>query len=434
MHPRIGGQAHLSPCIGLAGLKITAMSLPAKESANARKFVWSNGLQGVGDQLLSGKTVLPWLFSAAGVPGFFTGLLVPLRESGSMLPQAALTPWVTSHPARKRLWLLGSVGQGVCAAVIAAAAVLLDGPLLGLVVCLALAVLALLRALCSLTGKDVQGRTISKGSRGLVTGRATQLGGAVTLITGGILAFLGELPRWGLAVLLAIGAATWFMAAAVFRTIAEPVPENTDQQGMNTSWWKDTWQLYTQDARFRSFVNVRALLLVSALSTSFIVVLSQSVGSQALSGLGGFVLASGLASLVGGRVSGILSDKSSRLVMSWAAGCAAIILLAIVACAAWAPASISAWALPIGFFLVNLAHAGIRVARKTYVVDMAGEDKHTRYVGAANTMMGVILLIVGGISAVIALAGPSAAILFLAIVGVLGAWRARALPEVSHGK
>lgn len=413
---------------------MTQSSSPSQESANARRFVWSNGLQGVGDQLLSGKTVLPWLFSAAGVPGFFTGLLVPLRESGSMLPQAALTPWVVSHPARKRLWVLGSVGQGVCAAIIAAAAVLVRGPLLGLIVCLALAVLAVLRALCSLTGKDVQGRTISKGRRGVVTGRATQLGGAVTLITGGVLAVLGELPRWGLALLLAIGAATWFLAAAVFRSIEEPVPESSGQKGINRSWWKDTWQLYTQDARFRGFVNVRALLLVSALSTSFIVVLSQNIGSQALSGLGGFVLASGLASLVGGRVSGVLSDKSSRLVMSWAAGAAAIILLAIVACAAWAPTAVSMWALPVGFFLVSLAHAAIRVARKTYVVDMAGEDKRTRYVGAANTMMGVILLVVGGISAVIALAGPSAAILFLACIGLVGAWRARALPEVSHGK
>ena len=413
---------------------MTQSSSPSQESANARRFVWSNGLQGVGDQLLSGKTVLPWLFSAAGVPSFFTGLLVPLRESGSMLPQAALTPWVVSHPARKRLWVLGSVGQGVCAAIIAAAAVLVRGPLLGLIVCLVLAVLAVLRALCSLTGKDVQGRTISKGRRGVVTGRATQLGGAVTLITGGVLAVLGELPRWGLAVLLAIGAATWFLAAAVFRSIEEPVPENSGQKGINRSWWKDTWQLYTQDARFRGFVNVRALLLVSALSTSFIVVLSQNIGSQALSGLGGFVLASGLASLVGGRVSGVLSDKSSRLVMSWAAGAAAIILLAIVACAAWAPTAVSMWALPLGFFLVNLAHAAIRVARKTYVVDMAGEDKRTRYVGAANTMMGAILLVVGGISAVIALAGSSAAILFLACIGLIGAWRARALPEVSHGK
>lgn len=413
---------------------MTQSSSHSQESANARRFVWSNGLQGVGDQLISGKTVLPWLFSAAGVPGFFTGLLVPLRESGSMLPQAALTPWVVSHPARKRLWVLGSVGQGLCAAIIAAAAVLVRGPLLGLIVCLALAALAVLRALCSLTGKDVQGRTISKGRRGVVTGRATQLGGAVTLITGGVLAVLGELPRWGLALLLAIGAATWFLAAAVFRSIEEPVPESSGQKGIDRSWWKDTWQLYTQDARFRAFVNVRALLLVSALSTSFIVVLSQNIGSQALSGLGGFVLASGLASLVGGRVSGVLSDKSSRLVMSWAAGAAAIILLAIVACAAWAPTAVSMWALPLGFFLVNLAHAAIRVARKTYVVDMAGEDKRTRYVGAANTMMGVILLVVGGISAVIALAGPSAAILFLACIGLIGAWRARALPEVSHGK
>lgn len=107
---------------------MTQSSSHSQESANARRFVWSNGLQGVGDQLLSGKTVLPWLFSVAGVPGFFTGLLVPLRESGSMLPQAALTPWVVSHPARKRLWVLGSVGQGLCAAIIAAAAVLVRGP------------------------------------------------------------------------------------------------------------------------------------------------------------------------------------------------------------------------------------------------------------------------------------------------------------------
>lgn len=129
---------------------MTQSSSHSQESANARRFVWSNGLQGVGDQLLSGKTVLPWLFSVAGVPSFFTGLLVPLRESGSMLPQAALTPWVVSHPARKRLWVLGSMGQGVCAAIIAAAAVLVSGPLLGLIVCLALAALAVLRALCSL--------------------------------------------------------------------------------------------------------------------------------------------------------------------------------------------------------------------------------------------------------------------------------------------
>ena len=95
--------------------------------SNARYFIWSNGLQNLGDQIVAAKTVLPALFSAAGVPAFFTGLLTPIRESGSMLPQAALTPWVTTYRARKRLWIIGSLGQAVSAAVIALAAFLPAG-------------------------------------------------------------------------------------------------------------------------------------------------------------------------------------------------------------------------------------------------------------------------------------------------------------------
>ena len=45
--------------------------------------------------------------------------------------------------------------------------------------------------------------------------------------------------------------------------------------------------------------------------------------------------------------------------------------------------------------------------------------------------MGVMLLVVGGISALIALAGPSVALLFLALVGAMGVWRARQLEDVS---
>ena len=85
---------------------------------NARRFIWSNGLQGIGDQIVAAKTVLPWLFTAAGVPAAFTSLLVPIRESGSMLPQAALTPWVTAQAQRKRAWLIGSWGQAISAALL----------------------------------------------------------------------------------------------------------------------------------------------------------------------------------------------------------------------------------------------------------------------------------------------------------------------------
>ncbi|MER0106639.1 MULTISPECIES: MFS transporter [unclassified Corynebacterium] len=395
-------------------------------NSNARYFIWSNGLQNLGDQIVASKTVLPALFNAAGVPAFFTGLLTPIRESGSMLPQAALTPWVTTHRARKRLWMIGSTGQAISAAVIALAAFFIRGAWLGVIVLLALAALSLFRALCSIAGKDVQARTISKGQRGRVTGSATALGGGATLLAGVILFLLGDLTISTMGIVLLVGASTWAIATRVFSHVEEPVPEG-EQEGIDKSWWSDTWKLFTDDAQFRNFVIVRALLLVSALSTAFIVLLHDD-----LSGVFGFVIASGLASLIGGRVSGIFSDKSSKNTMAAGAAASSVIILLIVASSHWASDAVNAWVMPLGFFAVNLAHTSVRVARKTYVVDMAGGDKRTQYVGAANTMMGIILLIVGGISSVIALAGPEAALIFLVLVGFIGVWRAGSLKEVSR--
>lgn len=407
------------------------MSIPAKEENAARRFIWSNGLQGVGDQIVAAKTVLPWLLQAAGAPGFFIALLVPIREAGSMLPQAAFTPWVTTQRSRKRIWVIGSLGQAVAAALIGVAALLLDALALGLTVTLLLAVLAVFRALCSIASKDVQGRTISKGRRGVITGRAAAVGGAVALAVGLLLEYIGTpIPTWILAALIFASAAAWAIAAIVFHTIDEPVSDE-EPRGLERGWWADTWGLFTGDREFRQFVIVRSLLLVSALSTAFIVTLSQEIG-YGLTGLGAFLIASGLASVLGGRISGVWSDASSRNVMSYGALAASVVIVGLVAAAAWLPGAANAWVFPIGFFLVNLAHTAIRVARKTYIVDMAEGDTRTRYVGAANTLMGVILLVIGAISGVVAQLGPSAALLFLAAIGFVGVGAARRLRDVSE--
>lgn len=410
------------------------MNTPAKypnEDHNARRFIWSNGLQNIGDQIVAAKTVLPWMLQAAGTPGFFIALLVPIRESGSMLPQAALTPWVTSTPDRRRLWVWGSVGQGVAAALIGVAALTLTGSALGLAVVALLAVLAVFRALCSITSKDVQGRTIHKGRRGEITGRAAALGGGVALAVGIALVLLpGAAPTWLIAALIFGAALAWWAAAGIFHHIREPAQDQVESEGLNKHWLRDCVDLVRADKNFRNFVIVRSLMLVSALSTTFIVTLAHDIG-QDLSGLGVFLIASGLAALVGGRISGIWADASAKKVMTFASAAASVVLLLIVASAQWFPGAVNFWLLPAGFFAVNLAHTSIRVARKTYVVDMAEGDQRTRYVSAANSLMGLILLGVGAISGVIAMAGPSAALLFLALVGLVGTVTAGRMKEVS---
>ena len=399
-----------------------------REERNARRFVWSNGLQNIGDQLVAPKTVLPWLFGAAGVPAVMTSFLVPIRESGSMLPQAFLSPWVTSKRSRKRVWLIGSWGQAIAAGLIALSALLLDGTPLGAVILILLAAHALFRSLCSLAGKDVQGRTISKGRRGSITGRATALAGAFTLAIGLLLTFLpNNLPQWTIAALLAVGALTWALASLVFGGIDEPEaePESNDGQSM-----KEMWALVKGDRDLQKFLVVRSLMLVTALSTPFIVVMAGDEGAD-LTGLGAFIIASGGASLLGGRVSGKLSDRSSKSTMAWAAGVASTVIVALVASARLAPSAVNAWVMPLGFFLVNLAHTAVRVSRKTYLVDMADGDKRTMITGASNTVMGVVLLVVGAVSSAIAVLGPQAALIFLAVVGYAGVVGARNLKEVS---
>ncbi|BAC17827.1 hypothetical protein [Corynebacterium efficiens YS-314] len=408
---------------------------PALEEHNASRFIWSNGLQNIGDQIIAAKTVLPWLLHAGGAPGFFIALLVPIRESGSMLPQAAITPWVLWQASRSRVWIIGSNGQFLSGLGIGIAALFLEGWALGIAVVVLLGILALFRSMCSISSKDVQGKTITKGRRGLINGRATAIGGGVGLAVGLAITFLldTDSPPWVLAATVIASSFSWLIASFIFAGIREPdtrekaLPRDPEEKNR---WWKDCVDLLVEDVNFRKFVIVRSLMLVTALSTAFIVTLAAEAG-QDITALGFFVIASGLASMVGGRISGIWSDRSSRDVMAGGALLGSLVLFALVASAQWSPSTVNVIAFPAGFFLVNLAHTAIRVARKTYVVDMAEGDQRTRYVAAANTLMGVILLVVGAISGAVAMLGTSWALIFLAVIGLVGVVFSRTLEEVS---
>lgn len=127
---------------------------------NGLRLVAANALQSSGDQIVNASTVLPWLFNALGVPVALTGLLVPIRVSLSMLPQAFLTPLIVRVRFRKWVFISGALVQAASAGVIAGTAALGQGLVAGVVILVGLAAFALGRCLCSIASKDVQGRTI----------------------------------------------------------------------------------------------------------------------------------------------------------------------------------------------------------------------------------------------------------------------------------
>lgn len=147
--------------------------------------------------------------------------------------------------------------------------------------------------------------------------------------------------------------------------------------------------------------------------------------------LGLFVIASGLASLLSAPVWGRAADRSSRQVIISAAVLTALVGIAVFLVDRMAVSLLgNAWFLHLAYLLLSVAHDGVRVGRKTYVVDLAGGNRRTDYVAVSNTIIGVILLIAGLVGALSSFIPVSGIILLLSVLALGAATMAHTLPEV----
>ena len=397
---------------------------------NFFRIISANTLTKIGDLLINPKTVLAWLIAAVGAPSSLAALLVPIRESGSLIPQLMIGALVRRYPVRKGFWVFGAALQGVAVLGMAAAVWLLEGLQAGLAIVGLLILFSISRGFCSVAMKDVQGKCIPKSRRGRLTGLSATLSGAITFALS-LVIFRGDAdPSMAFysALLTAAGVA-WLVAAAVFFTVDEfPGASEGGNNALKEAF--ASLSLLKTDVPFRRFVITRALLMASSLASPFLVLVAQEQASLPLL-LGSFVLASSLASTVSATVWGYMADTSSRDVMVRGGGLAALVCLLAGGFAAWGPqVDWLHWLYPLAFFVLAIAHAGVRIGRKTYMVDMAGGTKRTDYTAVSNTVIGVLLLAVGGISAAVALLGNDWALLVLGGMGATGVVSAQLLKDV----
>jgi len=94
----------------------------------------------VADELASAKLILPWLMGALGAPSALVGFLVPIRESGVLLPQLFVAAKVRNRPRRKGVWLLGAALSGFALILMAITAVSFTGATAGWMILFALVV------------------------------------------------------------------------------------------------------------------------------------------------------------------------------------------------------------------------------------------------------------------------------------------------------
>jgi MFS family permease len=187
------------------------------------------------------------------------------------------------------------------------------------------------------------------------------------------------------------------------------------------------------DPPFRRFVAVRALLVSTALLTPFYAALARQIGDGGLDDLGLLLLASGAAAALSSAVWGRMADRSSRRVLELAALLAGSLSLAVAAWSwAGAPGPRPGLVMAAAFLAMAAAHAGIRVGRKTYLVDMAGPDNRATYVALSNTAIGVLLLAGGVFGWIAQWLGLPSTIGLLGIISLAGALGAVRLDEVTQ--
>jgi sugar phosphate permease len=385
----------------------------------------------LGDAIASPKTTLAWLTTAVGAPAFVLGLLVPIRESGSLIPQLFVGGFIRRLPIRKWVWVGGSLIQAACIVGIGFVAFRLEGAAAGWTILGLITLFSLARGFCSVSSKDVLGKTIPKRVRGQLTGWSASAAGLLTIGVGIVLmtpaASVGETDLIGL---LLVGAGLlWVLAAVVYSLVAESPGETGGGRSVLQALAK--LKLLATDKPFRRFVMTRALLMCSALSAPFYVALAQGHRGSTATVLGSFVAAAGLASLLSAPFWGRFADRSSRRVMVAAALLTSGIGLLTFAVERLLPEfGRTVWFLPVAYFILSIAHSGVRVGRKTYVVDLATGNKRTDYVAISNSAIGVLLLLVGSVGALAPVIGNAGVIALLALMGLAGALLGMSLPEI----
>ena len=415
----------------------TCEAIPDSACRQAPKNFALNVLNGsatkLAEQLASPGLVLPWLFSAIGAPASLAGLLVPVKEACSLLPQLAVAGSIRSYPRRKWFWVGAGTTQALLLALMIPAAVWFSPVVAGWTLVALLGLFSTASGVGSVAFKDVLGKTIPKGKRGrLLAARAT-VGGILTLIAGSILRLYVADTQSLTPYLILIGSAAtlWAVGALCFAAITEEA--GATGGGRNAlGEVRAGHRLIREVAGFRRFILARAFLLSIELSLPFYTLYALSKVGSSIGGLGVFVIANGISNIFSSPVWGRFADRSSRGVMTVssllavATGVIALIIGQI-------PADLQSNLVfaPV-FLFIGFSQAGLRLGRKTYLVDGAPDEDRPLYVAVSNTVIGAVTLLGGGFGIIAYVFGIQTLLVLLIVLALAAAGFCRSLPEASE--
>lgn len=343
-------------------------------------------LNKLADLLISAKTTLTALLVSVGAPVWMIGWLVPIRESGALLPQVLISIYLRKHAQRHIVWRIGMITQVFSVVGMLLSVILFSGFIAGILVLASLVLLSLGRSACSLTVKDMEADVAKKGERGNLIGVASTVSGVVTLVIAiPLVIYDGALTSNILLVVLCASMLAFILTLICIWPIKTRVEvENSSENTFSINF----------DTTIYKFIFVRGLFVHSALVAPYFMIERNGDVKELLPI---YIGAEATAALLSSIIWGKIADKSAKLTLRLSG------LLALGACVGllfWQTSSIVTSALL--FFVLSVAHAGVRTGRKTYSLDVKEGHDRTELVGFSNTAIGIILLAFGALYAALA--------------------------------
>ena len=386
------------------------------------------------EQVAGPNLILVWLLQLLGSPVWMFGFLVPIKQAGSLLPQLVASGQIRRLAVRKWVWVSAAVIQAVALLLMIPVSLTFSPLGAGLIILTLFTLFSVASGTASIAFQDVLAKTIIKGHRGRLLASRALIGGLLTMAAGAILPILKNESRSDLMTvfaLIVVGAGLWLIGAACFAVIRERAGET--QGGRNPIHEMvigiDYFKRY---AGFRRFLLARALLLSVELATPFYFL--HASHSMDVNGgfIGQLVLAIGVAQVLSSPFWGKLADRTSKTVMTYGAVLSVAAALLILWVAGVCPASWQQSGFFISFVLVGLAESGVRLGRKTYLVDAITNDDRATCVAFTNSSVGLLALLAGGAGIIAQWFGSDVLIAGLVAVGVLAIFSCRWMPEADQ--
>jgi hypothetical protein len=342
------------------------------------------------DLFTSPKTTLPWLINAVNGPSWLISLLVPVKESGSLLPQAFInTFFLSRYESRTGLWRIGASLQAVGIAGLVIVSYLLNADdniatnLFALLFLLLLILTSIGRSCCSLAMKDIQANYVEKGRRGKLLGIAGTFSALLTLAVTAVWELSSnELSSATILYLLALSSLSFLITIVIMAPLSVSI--DSENQDTKTAWKTQINAVFKHKNTRHLLIN-RVLMLHTALVPPYLIA-QQAKGDD--SSLFVYIGLSALASLISSFLWGKLSDRSAITTLRLAGILSGFTLLLFY----FSTEQPSSMAVSIVFFIIMLCHEGVRTGRKTYLLDVTESANRRHVVSIVNTAVGLCLL------------------------------------------